>query len=935
MKIVKSLHAGVLTRSFSYQGRHFFAVTALWGFRLDSGEPVLEKDLWAEISKQMPPDQVLDAGIPKGCGEYLLAGRFFSPGNEPVQSGKVVAKVGTLEKTLHVHGDRFWNRFLQGENGIVGPKPITSLTLTWQNAFGGEKFEPNPLGKGAHPILLEGAEVWPLPNIEYPNQLVSSLKSKPTPAGFGPLSVAWPQRQARAGTYDEDYLKTRMPGLADDVDWHFFNDAPEDQWCVNDGVWSGSEGFEFQYMNPQKPYLKGVLPQVIGRCFVLQQTEQGEQFLELPTKLDTLWFFPETNLGILMHRGSMEITTSDATDIPRVLLAHENRADSPRSLAHYQTEMENRCDPLQGHKYLLNTAALIPEGCRCGFELIQSSNDFPLDMLAQKNTEKYAELQREKAMTTLAEQQSQAHEKLKAAGVDIDAIMKQWESLKQNNNPDADKIRELTNKISPGLADGKPIDLVRLDLKAVDELNAFIAAMVAKKREASMAQLVAQIEQMKKDAVEPSAREAVEKFEQRLAQLNLPPPLPRLNIDKQIQEMQTQIKAMRQELAQLPLNEATQAQVLRIETSLAQSEQRFATMAKEIKESYTKGAHLTGDSSSPHPGKEAALRQKVIDAIQHKRSLAGQDFAFVDFSGLDLSGMDLSGCYLEYANFTNTLLRGTKLNFAIMARAQLHHADLREADLSFANLGATRIEHSCFNNAKMNGVIFGKAQIKHSQFKQCVFSQDLATFLEAKLEQCDFSAAVLVKTSFIEQDLSGCTFESTDFSETSFIKPILTQSDFRNARLGGVNFIEAQAVQADFSNAHMHNTRFVGKCVLEKAQFVNAQLTSANLRECALQQANFTEAALDGSDCSGSDFTDALLCNISAKQTQFMKATLHHARLTHSQLFGASFMGAVLTGADFSESCLHSANFLAATLGNTRFQDADLEQTILRDWRPS
>lgn len=935
MKIVKSLHSGVLTRSFSYKGRHFFALTALWAFRLDSGEPVLEKDFWSEISKQLPPDQMLDAAMPKGCGEYLLAGRFFSPNNEPVQSGKVVAKVGELEKTLIVHGDRFWNRFLHGESGIIGPKPITSISLDWKHAFGGEHYEPNPLGKGAHIIKLDEADVWPLPNVEYPNQLVTSLKSKPTPASFGPLSVAWPQRQARAGTYDEDYLKTRMPGFADDIDWHFFNDAPDDQWCPQDTFWQDNVPFEFQYLNPEKPYLKGTVPAVIGRCFVLKQEADTQRFIELPTKVDTLWFFPETNLGIVMHRGSLEINTSDGTDIPKVLIAHENKSDSPRSVAHYEFEMEKRTDPIEGHKYLLNTAPLIPEGCTCGFDVIKATNEFPLDMLAKKNQDRFAELQRNQAMASLTEQQTIAHAKLAGAGVDVDAMLKQWEALKKESNPDADKIHDLMNKISPGFADGQPIDFVRLDLKAVDELNAFIADMAAKKRQQAMDDVAKQIEQMKKMAVEPAALQSIEKFERRLLELKLPPPLPRLDIEAQIADVQQQIQSMRQDLAALPLNDATEAKIQRIQASMAQSESRFANMRREIKDNYTKGAHLMSESRSPHAGEEAGLRLKVIAAIKQKQPLANGDFAFVDFSGLDLSGMDLSGCYLEYANFTNANLKGANLQYAILAKSILKNTNLQAADLTHANIGATQIENSCFDNAKMTQVVFGKACIKQSQFKNCVFSEELSTFLEAKIEQCDFSNTVLVKQAFVDHDLSGCNFDAADLSESSFVNPVLAQTSFRKAKLSAVNFVNARANGADFSSATLQNTRFVGKCQLEKAQFAKAVILMANLRDCELTQADFSEARLDGSDCSGSNLTDARMNNVSAVQTQFMKSNLHHASLKHCKLFGASFMGAVLTGTDFSESNLHSANFLSATLGNTQFADADLENTILRDWRPN
>lgn len=934
MKIIKSLHAGVLTRSFAFQGRQWFAMSALWAFRLDSGEPVLEKDMWSEVANLLPADQVLDAGMPKACGEYLLAGNFHAPLQQPVLAGKVVVRVGTLEKTLIVHGDRYWKRLFSGERGIAGPKPVTSVPLTWKQAYGGEQFEHNPLGKGAQEIPLDDVLVWPLPNVEYPHQLVTSLTSRPKPASFGPLFLAWPQRIAKAGTYDEHYLKTRMPGLPDDIDWHFYNEATEDQWCKNDSFWQGDERYELHYLNPAKPYIKGSLPQVVGRCFVLKQEGDTQRFLELPTRMDTVWFFPEANLGIVLHRGSLEIGTSDATDIPNILLAHENRSDERRSVAHYEAELHKRSDPVDGYKYLLNTVPLIPEGCRCGFEVIQSENDFPLDMLSKKNMDRYGELQRSEAEANISDQQQKAYKTLAEAGVDVDAVLKQWEALKSDKNPDADRIREIMNKISPGFAEGKPLDFTRLDLKAVDELNAFIADMAAKKRALAMEELTKQLETLRKEAVEPGAILAVQKFEQRLAEMKLPPPLPRLKIDEQLAQVRQQIGSMNKELDSLPLNDETQAQVNRIQSSLSDADVRCAQMRVELKNSYRTGAHLIAKSRSPHPGQEDALKQRVIAAIKSKKSLADEDFAFVDFSGLNLSGMNFSHCYLEYANFTDANLQGANLQGAIMANATLVNTNLKGADLSQANLGATHILNSCFDGAILDKVILGKADIKQSQFKGCVFSEDLSTFLDTQLENCNFTGAVLIKQAFIERSLKGCIFDEANLSETAFIKPILENASFRKATLNAVNFIEAQANYTCFREALMHNVRFISKCQLQYANFEKARITSANLRECQLQHAYFEGACLDASDCSGSDFSYASITRVSALHTQFGKANMHHADLKNSNLYGASFMEATLTGTDFRDTCMHSANFLAATLGNTQFAGAYLENTILRDWRP-
>ena len=72
MHIVKGMQASLLHRSFSHQGRHYFTASALWGFRLGSGEPVLEQDLWTSLGDMLGRNELFDGGMPKSRGEFLV-----------------------------------------------------------------------------------------------------------------------------------------------------------------------------------------------------------------------------------------------------------------------------------------------------------------------------------------------------------------------------------------------------------------------------------------------------------------------------------------------------------------------------------------------------------------------------------------------------------------------------------------------------------------------------------------------------------------------------------------------------------------------------------------------------------------------------------------------------------------------------------------------
>ena len=64
-------------------------------------------------------------------------------------------------------------------------------------------------------------------------------------------------RRARklGGTYDDAWLKQDFPGFARDIDWHFFNCAPPDQWLPD--RLDGDETYAFKNLHPTQPLLQG------------------------------------------------------------------------------------------------------------------------------------------------------------------------------------------------------------------------------------------------------------------------------------------------------------------------------------------------------------------------------------------------------------------------------------------------------------------------------------------------------------------------------------------------------------------------------------------------------------------------------------------------------------------------------------------------------
>jgi hypothetical protein len=146
----------------------------------------------------------------------------------------VGVRVGPVQKLLKVYGDRQW-----GVSGRPTPaQPFVRMPLVYERAFGGvdrkspnpdrDFFWPNPVGTGFGQ-QLEHVIGTALPNIEYPDQLITSWNTRPRPAGFGPVASHWQPRVQFAGTYDDGWMKNRQPLLPADFDDRFYQCAPADQ----------------------------------------------------------------------------------------------------------------------------------------------------------------------------------------------------------------------------------------------------------------------------------------------------------------------------------------------------------------------------------------------------------------------------------------------------------------------------------------------------------------------------------------------------------------------------------------------------------------------------------------------------------------------------------------------------------------------------------
>jgi uncharacterized protein YjbI with pentapeptide repeats len=937
MNIVKSLHSSLLHRHFSFQEKHYFTASVLWGFNLLTGESVLEQDLWLAIGDMMGKSELFDAGMPKANAELLVQGSCYAPVGTDVNASRVKVSLGTISKELYVFGDRHWI----GGIGVSEPVPFTEMPVSYANAFGGKDHAPNPLGKGVEAIEGETGPIIPLPNIEYADQLIGSPKDKPRSASLNRIDMMCEQRMRNAGTYDQRYIETRMPGFPDDFNYNYFNDAAKDQQI--EGFFKGDEQYEIRNMHSQHAVIKGKIPGVYGRAFVNHQVNGEVLFKEISTQLDTVWLFPGSELGLMIHRGTLEINEDDAADIKQILVANENTSDTPRSAEHYKNELALRTNLAEAHKYAFYTSPLIPEGTVCGFKVMEEKADFPYEQLHSANIQNFTDAKQQEAETA-TQQQFDKMKELTAEGSPerqkIDASIQQLADAKVKPtelSPQEQKIKAITDKIVPMMKDDpKKPDITKLNLNAVDELKVYMDELKTEKEVEAKNQMLKQIEELKKLDAGDGASSQVKQLEAVLLAMELPPILPRIDMEGIIRQMKDQNNEMQKQLLVMQSMGLPEEQLAKIKLMVdpEESEKRLREGVDKANDGYRIGAHGFEQARSPHEGREVDIRAALLGAFKSGGKTAQGDYAFVDLSDQDLTGIDLSGAYLEYANLTNTNLSNANLSKTILSHAIFNGTNLTKANLTEANLGAINFESTVFRDADLTGAILSQSNIANTQFERCKMADKMDMFLETKFDNASFIECDLRKNVFIDADISGCDFSEADLTDSNFVNPIMKAVNFSGANLTSVNFVKAQADSSIFDKAIMKNVRFLGESSLPKASFKLAEGNEANFRDCDLEESNFTEANLHKSDFGGANLKNASFEKAHAIEAQFSKADLTHANMQNINLMEGSLYKAILSAAKFNNSSLYGVSFIGCTVGETDFTGADLEKTIFKDWRP-
>jgi uncharacterized protein YjbI with pentapeptide repeats len=846
MKIIKPQALSLLTRPFEFSREFWLGIAAVAFLPMGETPALLpETALWPFLAEELPSDQPLDAVIPKALPEFLAVTHAFVPGGIPATQVRTGIQLGPLIKMLDV----FSNRLRDRAGALVErPVPFTRMPMDWAHAYGGAEVPDNPLGIGFGPVEGTDGRVFPVPNVLNPRLGREALR---IPVGYGPVDQLWPARANLTGTYDDVWLKQDFPGFAHDIDWTFFNASQQDQWLP--GPLAGDETYACKHLHPERPLLKGRLPGLVPRVFLVRK-DKADSFEEVPLSLTTVWFFPHRERVVLVYHGQALLAEEDGSDIARAVLGAD-RLGALRPAADFHAVMVQRADSKDGALYALRDEQLAPS------EWLRPD---PALAMPDPTTSPLAQI--------LARSRRRA-EKERAAVI---------ESLKARG---LDPEKHAPPPLPP--AGNAP---------TMQELPAFVAEKTAEaaqqkaKAEAEVAEKRAEIAKQ----LAATGMSAAE-IQQRLDAKAKGPPA--FSASALREEMAKQATAMRL-LGQLTLE--LEARMASPETA-AQLDKAEAA----LRDSYRLKAHRQDPADMAPAERSAAIRGLVAGDTAAARAL-------YDLSGLDLSGIDLSGVCLDGADLTGTCFAGAKLVKAVLAHAHMGDCVLDGADLSGASLGKAHLIGASFRQAVMRNAVLAGADLTNATLAGAdLEGADLTevilagadcsnvrapAILAMKLTLRDLRAPgiVLDKAKFIECDMRGIHLAGASLERAVFLETNLT-----GARLAGAKLVKAV---------------FVKQCSLADADLSGADLTEANLRETDLRGANLQGAILVQADFSGADMIGAVLADVRADESRWVAANLRNADLRLGSFARADLARADLRGAHLTGMSVYEANLARVKL---------------------
>jgi len=243
--------------------------------------------------------------------DVLLNGSAYAPDGVPVAEVTVGLRVGAMQKSFTVVGQRTWQRSLLAIKP-TGPKPFTQTPIGYDQAYGGrdvsaknpdkEKYYlANPVGTGYYPLTSRGKLIGKsLPNSSALGTEITTRKGKSLPMAFGAIGRNFAERHPLAGTYDDEWLANVFPFLPPDFDPLYHQAAPAEQQIDYP---LGGEKVVLVNVTSQGRTVFRLPKTALSVCF----TTAGHDEAAVNPVIDTVIIEPDHNRFLMVWRASLPL----------------------------------------------------------------------------------------------------------------------------------------------------------------------------------------------------------------------------------------------------------------------------------------------------------------------------------------------------------------------------------------------------------------------------------------------------------------------------------------------------------------------------------------------------------------------------------------------------------------------------------------------------
>jgi len=200
-------------------------------------------------------------------------------------------------------------------------------------------------------------------------------------------------------------------------------------------------------------------------------------------------------------------------------------------------------------------------------------------------------------------------------------------------------------------------------------------------------------------------------------------------------------------------------------------------------------------------------------------------------------------------------------------------------------------------------------------------------FKGAKLDNVNFSKAILTGSQMQDASLVGANFQDANLDGVNFTK----------ANLSRARLIQASVIWAEFNNAQMNLVDLAG-ANLERSNFVNAKMEGVNLKDSKIG-AQGTEKATKFSSVillswqivnearDGRSLADQNLSGLNLSFSSLKRANLTNSKLNYTDLTGTDLSGANLSGSQVNGANWSGANLTGVKLSGVAFDKNKLPKT--------